>query len=165
MERCPECDCGLSGESIDYTREVVELPPPSAVEVTEHQVIKRWCPHCRKWRSPRLDLSGQVVGQGRIGVRIASVIAYLRTKSRMPVRAIQALLETLYGLQLSTGEIVELTHQVRCELALAVKELKASLESSPIVPGDETGWRENGQNGFIWAFARPGTRDTARHLG
>lgn len=156
LERCPECDYHLSGESIDYTREVVELPPPPAIEVTEHQVIKRWCPHCGKWRSPRLDLSGQVVGQGRIGVRIASLVAYLRTKLRMPVRAIQECLETLYGLQLSAGEIVELTHRVRRELEPEVKELKASLESQPVVHGDETGWREDGQNGYIWAFATPG---------
>jgi len=156
LERCPECDYRLSGESVDYTREVVELPPPPAVEVTEHQVIKRWCPHCRKWRSPQLDLSGQVIGHGRIGVRIASLVAHLRTELRMPVRAIQALLETLHGLQLSTGEIVALTHQVRRELEPAVKELKASFENSPIVHGDETGWRENGQNGFIWGFATPG---------
>jgi hypothetical protein len=74
LERCPACDYRLSGESIDYTRQVVELPPPQRVEVIEHQVIKRWCPHCGIWRSPRLDLSGQVLGRGRIGVRIASVV-------------------------------------------------------------------------------------------
>ena len=41
LELCPACDCRLRGESLDYSREVVELPPP--VEVIEHQVGKRWC--------------------------------------------------------------------------------------------------------------------------
>ncbi len=40
-----------AAESLDYTREVIELPPPQAVEVIEHQVVKRWCPCCAAWRS------------------------------------------------------------------------------------------------------------------
>ena len=39
LERCPDCDYRLSGESIDYTREVIELPAPQPVEVVEHQAI------------------------------------------------------------------------------------------------------------------------------
>src|SRR5205085_5267301 len=71
LERCPTCGYRLEGESIDRTREVNELPEPATVEVIEHQVIKRWCPHCERYESPKLDLGGQVLGQGRMGVRIA----------------------------------------------------------------------------------------------
>jgi transposase len=156
LERCPACDYRLSGESINYTRQVVELPPPQRVEVIEHQVIKRWCPHCGKWRSPRLDLSGQVLGRGRIGVRIASVVVYLRTRLRLPVESIQSYLETMHGLRLSRGEIVELTHRVRRELAPVLEDLRAAVQTSTVVHCDETGWREDGQNGYIWAFATPG---------
>ena len=60
LERCPECNYQLRGHSIDYTRQVIELPEPPPVEIIEHQVIKRFCPHCRRWRSPQLDLTGQV---------------------------------------------------------------------------------------------------------
>ena len=52
LDRCPTCAYRLSGESIDYTRQVIELPPPPPVDVTEHQVIKRRCPHCEAWRAP-----------------------------------------------------------------------------------------------------------------
>jgi len=155
LERCPECQYELHGESIDYTREVLELPPPQAVEVIEHQVIKRWCPHCRKWHSPQLDLSGQVFGQGRIGKRIASLVVYLRTKLRLPVRQIQEYLETQHQLRLSVGEIVELTHTVRRALQPQMDTLLQEVQASPVVHADETGWRENGQNGYIWAFLSP----------
>ena len=103
-------------ESLDYSREVIELPPPQPVAVIEHQVVKRWCPHCEKWRSPQLDLSGQVLGQGRIGVRVAALVAYWRTTLRLPVRQVQTYLATLHDLQLSVGEIVELAHAVRKQL-------------------------------------------------
>lgn len=156
LERCPDCNYQLSGESIDYTREVIELPPPQPVEVIEHQVIKRWCPCCGQWQSPRLDLTGQVIGQGRIGVRIASLVSYLRTSLRLPFRAIQSHLATLHNLQLSVGEIVELTHSVRQQLQPQAEQLKAAVQSGAVVHGDETGWRENGQNGYAWAFVTDG---------
>jgi len=156
LERCPDCNYQLSGESIDYTREVIELPPPQPVEVIEHQVIKRWCPCCGQWQSPRLELTGQVIGQGRIGVRIASLVSYLRTSLRLPFRAIQSYLATLHNLSLSLGEIVELTHTVRQQLQPQAEQLKAAVQSGTVVHGDETGWRENGQNGYAWAFVTDG---------
>lgn len=156
LERCPECAYRLSGESLDYSREVVELPPPQPVEVIEHQVVKRWCPHCARWRSPQLDLTGQVFGQGRIGVRIAGVVAYLRTTLRLPVRLVQSYLQTLHSLHLSIGEIAELAHSVRRHLQPLTAQLKQAVQASPVVHGDETGWRENGQNGWAWAFVTAG---------
>jgi len=156
LANCPDCDYRLRGESIEYTRQVIEVPPPPPVEVIEHQVVKRWCPHCEGWRRPKLDLSGQVMGQGRIGVRIASLVAYLRTTLRLPVRQVQAYLETLHNLRLSVGEIVELTHAARRQLQSKADGLKAEMQASKVVHGDETRWRENGQNGYIWAFVTDG---------
>ena len=156
LAQCPECGYRLHGESIDYTREVIELPPPQPVEVIEHQVIKRWCPHCATWHSPQLELRGQVIGQGRIGVRIASLVSYLRTTLRLPFRLIQSYLATLHHLSLSVGELVEPTHVVRQQLQPQAEQLKAQMQTSMVTHGDETGWRENGQNGYAWAFVTAG---------
>ena len=146
--------------SHDYTREVIELPPPQAVEVIEHQVVKRWCPCCQAWRSPQLDLQGQVFGQGRIGVRIAALVVYLRTKLRLPIRQIQEYLRTLHALELSIGEIVELTHTTRRVLQPEMDALLTAVQASPVAHGDETGWRENGQNGYVWGFLGLGAQPT-----
>ena len=156
LERCPDCGYRLHGESIDYTREVIELPPPQPVDVIEHQVIKRWCPHCATWHSPQLALDGQVLGQGRIGVRVASLVSYLRTTLRLPFRLIQSYLATLHNLQLSVGALVELTHAVRQQLQPQADQLKAAVQTSTVTHGDETGWREAGQNGYAWAFVTAG---------
>jgi Transposase IS66 family len=34
--------------------------------------------------------------------------------------------------------------------------LLAQACASPIVHMDETGWRENGQNGYVWGLVTPG---------
>jgi hypothetical protein len=156
LAQCPDCAYPLRGESLDYRREVIELPPPPPVEVIEHQVVKRWCPRCERWRSPHLDLSGQVLGQGRIGVRVAALVAYLRTTLRLPVRQVQTYLATLHDLQLSVGEIVELAHAVRHHLQAQADQLLEQVRQQPVVHQDETGWRENGRNGYIWATVSDG---------
>lgn len=156
LAHCPDCHLRLHGTSLGRRRQVIELPPPQPIEVIEHQVIKRWCPRCERWHEPVLDVRGQVLGQGRIGVRIASLIAYLRTTLRLPIRRIRVYLQTLHHLTLSTGEIVELLHQVRRVTQPAVETLKAEARASPILHADETGWREAGKNGYVWAFSTPG---------
>ncbi len=156
LDRCPDCNYRLRGRSSDYVRQVIDLPPPPPVEVVEHQVVKRWCPCCQRWRSPRLDLRKQVLGQGRIGVRLVSLIAYLRTTLRLPVRGIQRYLGTIHHLTLSVGAIGGVLHQVRRSARPAVDQLQQQARASPILHGDETGWRENGQNGFVWSLSTAG---------
>jgi hypothetical protein len=51
-----------------------------------------------------------------MGLKLTSVIAYLRTVMRLPVRQIQAYLATLHGLKISSGEIVELLRRAKGHL-------------------------------------------------
>jgi transposase len=156
LESCPDCGYELEGTSIGRRRQVIELPSPPRVEVIEHQVIKRRCPHCGRWKMPKLNLQGQVLGQGRIGVRLASLIAYLRTSLRQPFRAIQEYLETIHEVWLSVGELVELLDQMRREVRPGVEDLAVQMRGSAVVHVDETGWREDGRNGYVWTFSTPG---------
>jgi transposase len=155
-ERCADCGCKLYGDSIARRRQVIDLPQPEPVKVTEHRVIKRWCPKCERWRTPRLDLQGQVLGQGRLGVRLVSVIAYLRTRLRLPYRAIQEYLQAMHGIHLSVGELVEVLDQMRRVVQPMVKSLREQMRGSANLHMDETGWREDGQNGYIWGCSTPG---------
>ncbi len=157
-DRCAQCNYLLQGKSLDYSRQVIELPEPQPVEVIEHRVLKRYCPHCQSYQSPKLDLTGQVLGQGRFGVRLVSLIATLRTALRMSLAQIRGYLQTFYKLEISLGEIVYLLNQVRETTKGAVESLKREMQASAIVHGDETGWREDGLNGYIWAFSTPGEK-------
>jgi transposase len=156
LDRCPDCGQRLHGGTLARRRQVIEIPEPQPVEVIEHQVIKRWCAWCKRWQAPKLDLQGHVLGRSRLGVRIASLIAYLRHTLRLPIRRIQVYLQTVHHLRISSGEIVELLHHVRRATQPALERLKAQARASPILHADETGWREGGQNGHVWAFSTPG---------
>jgi hypothetical protein len=162
LDRCPECHYQLRGSSLDYSRQVIELPPPPPVEIIEHRVIKRFCPKCARWRRPQLDLSAQILGRSRIGVRLASLLAYLRTSLRLPIAAIRRYLASVHQLSLSAGGIQEILHDVRQASQPALQQFKAQARCSRILHGDETTWRQAGQNGYIWSFSTPG-EDAVRY--
>jgi hypothetical protein len=155
LQHCPTCQGRLSGVHLGRRRQVVDLPPPSPVEVREHQVFRGWCSFCQAWREARLDLAGQVLGQGRIGVGIASLVAHLRLVVRAPVRVIQAWLSSVHGLRLSVGAISDLLRRVAAQGQGAVAQVRERIRASPVVQADETGWRENGQNGYVWFAGTP----------
>ena len=75
---CPDCDLRLGGISLARSREVIDVPPPSSVQITEHRIFKGWCAGCQKWHEAPVDLHTEVLGQGRIGVRLAGMIAYFK---------------------------------------------------------------------------------------
>src|SRR5207248_6486862 len=158
ISTCPVCSSRLGGVSVARRRQVIELPPPPPIEVTEHVVSHGWCSQCATWREAPLDVSREVIGQGRMGVKLTSLIAYLRTVMRLPVRQIQAYLATLHGLKISSGEMVELLHRAKGHLQPVVAALKQQIRASPAVQADETGWREAGQNGYIWSVSTPEVR-------
>src|SRR3989440_3083554 len=89
---CPDCHLRLGGISLARCREVIDVPPPPVVEVTEHRIYKGGCAGCQRWHEAPVDFCEQVLGQGRIGVRLASMIAYLRTVMRLPLRQLQHVL-------------------------------------------------------------------------
>jgi DNA repair exonuclease SbcCD ATPase subunit len=61
LDHCGECGYALRGQSLSRVRQVIDLAPPRPVEITDHQILKRWCPKCEKWREPKVNLAGQRV--------------------------------------------------------------------------------------------------------
>ena len=37
-------------------------------------------------------------------------------------------------------------------------QILAQIRASPVVHADETGWREDGHNGYVWTFSTPSAR-------
>lgn len=151
---CPGCGAPLAGGTIKRSREVIEVPNPTIV-VTEHVYLERRCPDCGKRCVPAPELGGIVAGQSRLGNRLVSLLAVLREDGRLPLATIQTLLQTLYGLDLSVGAVVGAVQRVATAGQAALADLEEQIRASPVVHADETGWREDGHNGYIWTFSTP----------
>ena len=122
LDSCPECGTGLVGGWPQRTREVIDIPV-APVEVTEHVFVTRVCPVCERRRTPKTDLGGGVIGRGRLGANLVSLIAGLREEGRLPLRTIQWYLETVHQLRLSVGGITQVLHGVARQAQPAVAEV------------------------------------------
>jgi transposase len=158
---CPHCRTALRGGTIQRTREVIEVVPAPVV-VTEHVYVERHCPRCRGRWLPEPGLEGVVVGQGRLGVGLLSLIAVLREELRLPLGAIQWYLAAVHAVRLSVGGIVGALHTVAECAAPLVAGLQESIRASPVLHVDETGWREDGGNGYVWTFSTATARRFVR---
>ena len=152
--QCPHCATRLAGGWVVHTRQVIEVPLAPAV-VTEHRFLTRRCPRCHHLATPvpRQVLAGQVVGRQRVGVNLLSLIVSLREEARLPVETIQWYLRTIHGLSLSAGAIIAAQRLVAQRGAVEVAAIRAQVQASARLHGDETGWREDGVNGYWWTFS------------
>ena len=99
-----------------------------------------------------------VLGQQRLGVNLLSLIATLREEGRLPIRSVQWYLDTVHQLRLSVGAIVSAIHQTAQRAQPAVAAILDRIRASPVVHADETGWREDGANGYVWTISTPTER-------
>ena len=157
VENCPDCGTHLTGGWVQRTREVIELPVVP-VQVTQHVFIARTCPVCRRRRVPTAQLDGVALGRQRLGVNLISHIATLREEGRLPIRSIQWYLRTVHQLRRSVGAIVSAIHQTAQQAQPAVAGMVDRIRASPVLHADETGWRQNGNNGCAWTFSTPTER-------
>ena len=71
----------------------------------------------------------------------------------------------MHGLQLSLGAIVAATQQVAGKAQRVVADILEQVRGSPVVHADETGWRPDGHNGYVWTFSTPNLRYFLRRTG
>lgn len=151
---CPGCNNQLFNGWIKSSRQIIDIPLTPAT-ITEHQVFEHWCSYCQKKVAPQIDLSDQVMGNHRVSLQTMSYIATLRETYRLPFEQIQDQLRVFHQLHLSLGELAEICHTVSKSHLPIYHSLKPAMQRAPVVHGDETGWRENGVNGYIWGFNTP----------
>jgi transposase len=157
VETCPDCGRQLEGGWEHSRHQVIEIPQVP-VEIIDHVLIRRWCGICGEKRLPKLGPADGVVGQHRVGPRLMSLVATLSAEHRLPQRSIQTLIESVYSVHLGLGEITEILHVVADRGAAIVAGILEEIRSAPVVHGDETGWREDGINGYLWSVSTPTAR-------
>lgn len=151
-EVCPNCDGALGKPSVAYTRQIIDIPQVKAA-VTEHVVFKRWCFNCQKRMYPKVNLNSLVVGKSRFGVNVMSMISTLRECFLNPLGSIKNQMKLFYGLDLSEGEIVDVLDKTAKFGKTDYQNILTEIKKGNVIHADETGWRENGRNGYWWNFS------------
>lgn len=154
-DTCRHCQHGLParGRRIKgkpRRHQVTELPPIDA-HVTEYQCPAVVCPSCGKTTSA--SLPEEVAGQ--FGPQLTALIAYLTIVCRIPRRLVQALLEDALHVPISLGSTQAAWEEASDAVTAPCAELEGALAQQPVLNGDETGHRTNGDKRWLWAIVAP----------
>ena len=154
-DTCRHCQRRLParGRRIDgepRRHQVTELPAIDA-HVTEYQCPGVVCPSC--WTTTHAPLPTAVGGQ--FGPQLTALIAYLTVVCRIPRRLVQALLADALHVPLSLGSTQATWEEASAAVAVPCEELTQALRHQPVLNGDETGHRTNGEKRWLWAMVAP----------
>jgi len=149
---CPHCQSQLS--QLKRHRRLVEDIIPSKLITTCYHTYSGYCPSCRlrvesraEDQPPAADLP-----HAQLGLNALATAAVLRVCYRLPFRQVVRLFEQLPGLKLSPGAVTKQIRRLSRWLEGEYDRLKLVLRAAGVVHADETGWRIDGKNGYLWTL-------------
>ena len=148
---CPECGRPLDGMATEHHRRQVIDIPDVPYEVVDHIVCSRHCGYCdrRVLAQPTPDEFGALPDY-RVGLLLMARVTDLLIAHRLPFDHVQRFLERHHGLHLAAGELVKIAQKVAAAGLDDFARLFAEVKAADYAHADETGWRQNGANGYIW---------------
>lgn len=149
IDACPFCGNKLSDVQEIRKRYVEDIPEITNTIVTEYQIERRYCKSCKKMVEAHVS---DALSNARFGLRVMSLVVYLKEGVALPVNKITDLLKTEYNLDITEGEIIKILEQMADTLGPYYETLKQKIKEARVKHSDETGWRVNGINYWLWTL-------------
>jgi len=141
-ETCPECGAPL--EKKGWTdRSVVDTPSQKPQKIT-YRLAKRYCPHCH--RTVTAQPSG-VLPKSLYGNQLIADAVEMHYFHGVPMGRISEYLGV------GAGSLMELFRRCARLFERIPDELIEEYRAALVKHADETGWRTDGKNGYVWLFA------------
>jgi len=147
-KQCPRCGSEVKGYEDSFDVHVVE-----DIEIkkrtTCYRLHRGYCPSCRRVVRPKA--AEATIPHDRVGVQARAIAAHLRYLG-LPYRKVARVFREVFGLDLTHPSLLHFNaEQAQNGIAL-YQGIKQSVRESPYVNADETGWRVDGQNYWLWVF-------------
>jgi hypothetical protein len=152
---CPHCNACLL--ELEKHERIVEDIIPAKVVATCYHTQSGWCPCCRKRIESRAREQPPAANlpHGQLGLNALATGVLLRITHRLPFRQVSRIFADLPGLTVCAGAITRQVQRIACWLEAEFEDVKLQVRASPQVYADESGWRTDGHNGYIWTAATP----------
>ena len=154
---CPRC----GGTHVDETEVVDQYQediPAAKPRIRRFRVHIGRCCDCGARVQGRHPLqASDALGAAcvHLGPRALTLAADLNKHVGTSLGKVSAILRTTFSLSVSRGGLSQALDRVGRTLAPTYDALVQQVQRSPVVAGDETGWRVGGQLWWLWAFVTP----------
>ncbi|MBI4329953.1 MAG: IS66 family transposase [Chloroflexi bacterium] len=117
-----------------------------------------YCPECKKVVYPVRDglsqsgeASAEIAPRSRIGPNARAIFGYLRYIG-VPFRKVVKLSQDVFGLAITHPALFRFETEMAKNGEPLYQKIKEVVRHSPFIHADETGWRVDGKNFWLWEF-------------
>ena len=143
------CDaCGsdhLSKVLDEYERVITEVEQVKA-KITRIIVKRRRCTNCKKLVSGKTDLA---LPRSRFGINFMMIVTVLKLHGMSDLR-IHEIVAMIYAISLTESSINRMVLRMARELGPLYEQIRKEVRQSPTCNGDESSWRVDGANHWLW---------------
>lgn len=147
LHHCPICKrpVGDPVDTVEKYEEDINLAPH--LKTTKFIIARHWCGRCETFvKSP------DIPPIPRIGLNVLGYILYARYRLRLPMEKVKESLLDLHDFRISEGEIVAKLKEAEGLFGKDHEDIIELIKQAKVVHADETGWRMNGENWWLWAY-------------
>ena len=108
-----------------------------------------YCQRCRKVVYPKEEV--EIIPKSRIGPNARIIFSYLRYIG-IPFRKVAKISKDIFGLKITHPTLLDFDSKLAENGEPIYEKIKDKVCSSSSVNVDETGWRVNGENFWLWNF-------------
>ena len=150
LSRCPECGCKDLTECDKKTRHIQEDITLPRVETTLYLKHHYYCKNCKRVVCAKgySEIPGSYIGP-----KAKALAVFLRYAVKISERDVRALFEKAFNLKMAASSISGFRRQLKKEALPLYEKLIESLRLSRFIHADETGWKINGDNHWLWKFS------------
>lgn len=149
IDICPECNGELSETQEIRDRIVMDIPLTSQTVNTLYKIHRKYCKRCDKIVEPEVP---NALPNSPFGLNLMLFVVFLKIGMALPYNKIQQLLLTMYDLRISEGGLVNILSQIKEEFGDYYQTLEKKMRRARTKHADESGWRVDGINHYIWLF-------------
>jgi hypothetical protein len=146
-EKCDRCGGEVNSYPNTFDEHVIE-DIEIKKRVTCYHFHYGYCQRCKKVVYPKKE---KIPANDRIGTEARAVGGYLRHLG-VTYRKTASIFKGIFGLNLSHPSFMAFNTEQAQNGASIYEGIKQGIRYSPYVNADETGWRVNGQNHWLWVF-------------
>lgn len=150
---CPDCGTIVGKTQEVRSRYVTDVRLTLKTINTRYDIHRKYCTNCKKLVEQPVP---NVLPHARFGLNLMLFIMYLRLGLALPGNKVCELLNTLYDITISEGEIVVVLRQLTNAFGNYYVYLEKLVKLARVKNTDTTGWRINGKNYFAWVFIGAG---------
>jgi transposase len=154
LEVCPTCQTRLEDKAV-HEQLQIDIPPIHP-QVTQFNIHSGYCPRCQRrvqGRDPRQTSAAVGAAGTQIGPGLLSMGAELKHRLGVPYRKICDFLATYLGVELCAATLVRAEQRLVAMALPSYQLLIEAVRRCHVVHADETGWRIERVNAWLWVFS------------